>query len=83
MTCRPKGIPTISPFQAGALAEILAEILVLDYQRDRANTVGFPPLPNRKLLPISSPALLQFAQRSTRNPEATMDRQHAPEKEAP
>lgn len=49
MTRRLKLIPPLPSHQADILVDLLAEILVLDFQADRKNTVGSPPQTNRTL----------------------------------
>ena len=70
MTRRPKLIPPLPSHQVDAIIELLAEMLVLDFQADRKNTVGSPPQTNRTHPPDSSCAgqgdLLDSAQHSSR-----------------
>ncbi len=48
MTHGLKSATPLPPEVKDDLVEILAEILVQDYQVHRTNTVGFPPQTNRK-----------------------------------
>ena len=50
MTRKLKSATPLPPGVRDDLVEILAEILVQDYQAHRMNTVGSPPLTNRKFL---------------------------------
>lgn len=50
MTHGLKSATPLPPKVKDDLVEILAEILVQDYQVHRTNTVGFPPRTNRKIL---------------------------------
>lgn len=52
---RPLNRPLFLPVhQVDAIVELLAQMLVLDYQADLKNTVGFPPQTDRSLRPVSS-----------------------------
>jgi hypothetical protein len=64
MTPRLKLVPPLPSHQVDALIELLAEMLVLDFQADRKNTVDSPPQTDRKFLPKSSADLLDSAQQS-------------------
>jgi hypothetical protein len=69
MTRRLKLIPPLPSHQVDALIELLAEMLVLDFQADRKSTVGSPPQTNRTLSPVSSCVdqtdLLDFEQQAS------------------
>ena len=45
----PKQLYPLAPHQVDAVIELLAEMLVLDFQADRKITVGSPPQTNRTL----------------------------------
>lgn len=70
----PKPTRQLPPTLIQELAQLLADILVQDFQADRAATVGSLPQTNRKFLPNSPADLLDSTQQSAYRTDSAVNK---------